>query len=162
MPSVSCWWLLTCVALPSIIATHAAVDGISPPSPPPVHDIRVEYVSCPVYGVQVERPRFSWSLKHSQRGATQNNYRVVVTAAGNGGARLSGGNPMTRASNVVWDSGVVHSTQTIGVQCGASLKSDTTYSVSVTWTDHNNATSTPAVGTFTTALMTQVRPAARK
>ncbi len=111
--------------------------------PPAASALRVESVACPVAGVGVWRPRFGWALTHPDRNARQTAYRVTVAE--------------TTAGAVVWDSGTVASNATIGVQCGVDLTSDTSYKVTVAWTDHNGVTAPAATGAFTTALLNQVR-----
>ena len=109
----------------------------------PARDLRVEYAETPVQGVAVRRPRFGWSLEHPERGASQASYRVTVREAG----------AAPPSSAAAWDSGVVRSNATLGVRCGAALRSDTDYELTVVWSDERGATAAPATARFSTALL---------
>jgi len=55
----------------------------------------------------------------------------------------------------VWDSGVVHSNNTLNIAYGGpALSSDADYQWSVVWTDSKGVQSSPATATFSTALYT--------
>lgn len=110
-------------------------------APPAAVGLRVEYAQTPVYNVGVRHPRFSWSLVHPLRGATQHAFRVTVYEVS--------------ANAVVWDSGTVHSNTTLGVRCATALQSDTAYRMTVVWTDATMLWSPPAVALFSTALLDQ-------
>lgn len=85
-------------------------------------------------------PRFSWSVSHSDRAASQRSYHIIVSTVG--------GNQTT-----VWDSGAVASNDTVNIPyAGIALAADTDYEWTVTWVDQAGTTSPPAVGTFSTAL----------
>ena len=132
-------------ALLLLMLIYASGSHAAAATPPPAaQDVRVEYASAP-RAVAVRRPRFSWTLKHPQRGAAQTSYRVWVSAGSAGGA--SGSGPP------VWDSGVVASNTTLGVRCGVDLASDAEYTVSVVWADHAGAWAPPVASSFATALL---------
>jgi hypothetical protein len=140
-------------AAPAATAAVAVAATASSSSPPgAAFDLRVEYAPCPVAGVGVKRPRFSWALSHPDRAAFQSAYHVLValeqqqsTAVSVSGSEDGGG--------VVWDSGVVTSNNTIGIACGVDLDSDTAYTLSVVWLDHNSVAAPTATGSFSTALL---------
>ena len=141
------WRVLTALVAIALLLLSAASSTTSATStPPPAHRLAVEYAPCPVVGVGVKRPRFSWSLTHPDRNASQSSYHITVT---------SSGTTQQHGATVVWDSGVVQSNATIGIQMATSLESDTSYTVSVVWTDHNGIAAAAASGAFTTALLDQ-------
>ena len=71
--------------------------------------LRCEYQSNPL-GIEVDRPRLSWQLTSSRRGARQTAYRVNVSSQRNGPADL-------------WDSGTIKSDQSVHVvYAGQKLK----------------------------------------
>jgi len=106
-------------------------------------NLLTEYVDNPIVTDSLS-PRFFWAPQSTDRGVTQQSYRIMVndTSAG--------------ASTTVWDSGVVASSETIHIPyAGAALHSDGVYTWSVQWTDNTGATapwSTPAK--FGTGLLT--------
>lgn len=122
----------------------AAAPALSPP-PPAAEDLRVEYAPAP-RAVAAQRPRFSWTLRHPQRGAAQTRYRVQVLIR-------SSSNTDVSSAGTRWDSGIVVSNATLGVRCGVALTSDTEYTLSVAWADHNGAWAPPALSSFATALL---------
>jgi hypothetical protein len=120
-------------------------------------DLRVEYAQLPVAGVGVSRPRFSWALEHPERGAMQHTYHLAVHTAATSAvfSRLESHSRASAAEStlMVWDSGVVASNATLGIKCGAALASDTTYNLTVVWTDQHGIASAAASGLFSTALL---------
>ena len=112
----------------------------SPGSPLAPTRLRVEYLSSPLT-IDTTAPRFSWALAHTGRAQTQSAYRIVLSAEPSG--------------SLVWDSGVVASNRSLPVAYAgaAPLASDADFSWSVSWTDALGATSPPARGTFSTALL---------
>jgi alpha-L-rhamnosidase len=107
-------------------------------------NLQVEHAIAPLT-IEVPAPRFSWQPKHTQRAQHQSAFHVVVRrAALNPGSTVE----------TVWDSGTVRSNRTHVLYAGRNpLVSDADYTWSVTWTDSNGAFSTPALGTFSTALL---------
>lgn len=118
-------------------------------------DLRVEYVSCPVFGVGVARPRFSWSLQHPNRSSFQTSYHLIVTRATVKSDKNDTSAMSSVASNVIWDSGTVNSNATLGVQCEVSLESDSKYIFTVEWSDNQGHTAPSVSGIFTTSLLNQ-------
>lgn len=107
-----------------------------------VDHLRVQSLTNPS-GIDVKSPLFTWQLQSSERGVVQASYQVVLTSD------LSG-------TDVVFDSGIVESAQSVGVQLsGLSLEPASRYYWHVTVKDNkgNQATSTE-VAWFETGLMT--------
>ena len=119
-----------------------------PPPPLPAVDLRVEYAAMPVVGVQTKRPRFGWTLVQAEgvRGTLQSAYSVQVSTA-------KAATTAEQEQDVVWDSKTVESNNTIGIQCGIDLMSDTTYTVTVQWTDQAGQHAPPATASFSTSLL---------
>lgn len=95
-------------------------------------------------------PSFGWALNHARRAARQVAFRLVLNATSGPAARTGD------ASGIVWDTGVVMSAQSIGIEFGASspLVSDTDYQWSVQWQDERGAWSEPsAPARFSTGLL---------
>lgn len=81
-----------------------------------IEDLRCEYRVNPI-GIDAERPRLSWKLVSGRRGAAQSAYRIRVETS-------------NAAGNVrpVWDTGRVHSNQSIHVPYeGPELESTRRY-----------------------------------
>jgi len=98
---------------------------IQPPS-----NLKVEYLPSPVIGIDVIKPRFSWTLNHAQRGRTQSAYRIIVSTS----------NKQSRGD--VWDSSWVSSSVFSFIEFnGKPLTSDTTYYWQVQWQDDLQQTS---------------------
>ncbi|PUB24803.1 alpha-L-rhamnosidase [Promicromonospora sp. AC04] len=119
----------TAAALP--VGTAAAADG-------PRHGVSAVQLADPLVekktsplGIDVDRPRFSWTVESDRRGVEQESYRVRVSTRG----------PRPRA---VWDSGVVRSRESANVEYdGPPLRAATDYTwrVDVT-TTHGSSTTT--------------------
>ena len=91
---------------------HASEDIIGPRPP---DNLRCEYLENPI-GIDVKEPRFSWVLKHSQRGQTQSAYQLIVSS-----------DPLAEQADI-WDSDKVASDQSLHVVYdGKPLESDRTY-----------------------------------
>lgn len=130
----------TAATLPAVIPAGAAAR----PQPGGGHggrvrltDPLVEKKATPL-GIDVERPRFSWTIEADGRGVEQTSYRLRVTEAGPGG-------------RTVWDSGVVRSAESANVAYdGPALRAATehTWRVDVV-TTHGGASTT---STFRTGL----------
>lgn len=78
-------------------------------------NLRVEYAVNPV-GIDVARPRFSWTLASSARDVRQKSYRILVATSQ---ADLANG-------PYIWDSGVKASDLTVGITYGGKALSSTT------------------------------------
>lgn len=95
----------------------------------------VEKKTSPL-GIDVDRPRFSWTVESHRRGVEQVSYRVRVSTRGPG-------------ARVVWDSGVVPSRESANVEyAGPPLRAatDHTWRVDVV-TTHGTATTTSSFRT---------------
>ena len=89
--------------------------------------------------VNEEKPEFSWQMQSSAFGAKQTSYHIIVFDV-NG--------------NAVWDSGVVESSQSVGiVYDGASLTPASEYGWSVTITDQDGKEYASETAYFETSLM---------
>ena len=89
-------------------------------------DLRCEYCVDPV-GVDVSRPRFSWVLRHSERGRTQSAYQILVA---------SSKEKLLKDLGDMWDSGKVNSNQSVNVEyAGKPLESGKIYYWKVRWWD---------------------------
>jgi alpha-L-rhamnosidase len=83
-----------------------------------VHQLRTEYVRDPL-GIDVRRPRLSWTLTSPRRGQAQTAYRILVASDP---ARLA------KEKGDVWDSGKVASDRSVAVPYdGPPLSSKTRY-----------------------------------
>jgi alpha-L-rhamnosidase len=80
-----------------VVLALLAVPGGAPAATSAVTALRVEGRSDPL-GVDVERPRFSWVMTASERGAVQTAYRLAVAST-----------PLKLLAPDVWDSGRVTS-----------------------------------------------------
>lgn len=103
-------------------------------------DPLVEKKTSPL-GIDVDRPRFSWTIESNRRGVRQESYRVRVSTRG---AR----------PRVVWDSGVVPSRESANVEyAGPPLRAATEYGwrVDVVTTHGSGATTSG----FRTGLYTE-------
>lgn len=98
-------------------------------------NLRVEWLVEPL-GVITDRPRFSWELTDPRPGARQSAYRLEVASSVE---KLAAGAPD------VWDSGVVRSSATVGVEYGGpELPSLATFVWTVTTFDAEGRASRPA------------------
>ncbi len=106
-----------------------------------VDNLRVETMRCPS-GIDQPEPQFSWQLSGSERSILQTSYQLVITTDAEG-------------SDVVFDSGVVGSRQSVGIVArGASLQPATRYYWHVTVTDnHGSQATSTETACFDTGLM---------
>lgn len=106
----------TAAALP-VGSAAAAVPGGGPPrggGGVRLVEPLVEKKTGPL-GIDVDRPRFSWTLRSHRRAVVQESYRVRVSTDGPG-------------ARVVWDSGVVRSRESANVEYeGPALQAATQY-----------------------------------
>ncbi|MDR0560082.1 MAG: glycoside hydrolase family 78 protein [Prevotellaceae bacterium] len=106
-----------------------------------ITDLRVEYAKNPV-GIDVSRPRFSWKMEATKRGAAQTAYSITVCAD-------------KAAKTTVWNSGKVASDRSVHIAYGGdALKASTRYYWKVDVWDRNGkklSSSEPAF--FETGLM---------
>ena len=110
-------------------------------------DLRCEYLSNPM-GADVQKPRFSWVLHHTERAQMQTAYQILIAGSADGLAR-DGGN--------VWDSRKVDSSDsTQVVYAGKSLSSGKTYYWKVRyWDTAGNASPYSAAAQFEMGLLSR-------
>jgi hypothetical protein len=97
------WWSVLCVwALMGVMGL--AVQAVE------VKNLRCEYLTDPL-GIDVVKPRLSWTLESSERGECQKAYQVLVAASQKDLDAEQGG---------LWDSGKIESDQSIQVEYAAS------------------------------------------
>ncbi|MFI9486655.1 family 78 glycoside hydrolase catalytic domain [Promicromonospora sp. NPDC052451] len=134
----------TAAALPVTAAPATAVPADQAPGPGAAGAVRlteplVEKKTGPL-GIDVGRPRFSWTVEADGRGVEQVSYRLRVSTGG-------------QRPRTVWDSGVVRSRESANVEYdGPALRAatDHTWRVDVV-TTHGSSTTTAA---FRTGLYT--------
>lgn len=91
-----------------------------------------EYSVDPI-GLDVSKPRFSWTLIHAERGRTQYAYQILVAST------LE---KLDRDIGDVWDSGKTYSNQSVNVEyAGKPLESCKIYYWKVRWWDDKNRVS---------------------
>ena len=108
--------------------------------------LRVEYLENPI-AIDVENPRFSWALDHTERGQKQTACRVVVYHSNRTQPREPG--------EMFWDSGKVATNRsTNAVYGGPKLTRVTRYFWTVTYWDSSGQQSpTSEMAYFQTGLM---------
>ena len=90
-------------------------------------------------GVDETNPAFSWQMQSGEIGAAQKSYQIVV---------------QDKEGSVVWDSGVVESSQSNEIKYeGSDLTPATQYSWNVTVTDNKDKSIQSETATFETGLM---------
>ncbi|MEE8604496.1 MAG: hypothetical protein V3S65_03915, partial [Candidatus Aminicenantaceae bacterium] len=95
---------------PSLATASEEITGPHPPD-----NLRCEYLENPI-GIDVKKPRFSWMLKHSERGHTQTAFQLIVSS-----------DPLAEEADI-WDSNKVASDRSLHVVYdGKPLVSDRTY-----------------------------------
>ncbi|HZX11670.1 MAG TPA: family 78 glycoside hydrolase catalytic domain, partial [Acidobacteriota bacterium] len=93
------------------------------------HNLRCEYLKNPM-GLDVQKPRFSWMLRHSERGQKQSAYQIMVST-----------DPSFKKADM-WDTGKVDSEQSIHrVYKGILLESNRTYYWKVRYWDKDDKSS---------------------
>ena len=97
-----------------------------PTGPLPPHDLRCEYLKNPM-GIDVEKPRFSWILSHSDRGQKQSAFQIMVST-----------DPSLERADM-WDSEKINSEQSLHISYeGEPLESNRTYFWKVRYWDKND------------------------
>lgn len=136
------WMKLSFVAI--ILAffvclVNASKETAGPCAP---ENLRCEYLENPI-GIDSEKPRFSWMLKHSERGQAQTAYQLIVSS-----------DPLAETADI-WDSNKVASDQSLHVVFdGRPLESDRTYYWKVRYWDSQDVPSPYSrVATFDTGLL---------
>ena len=140
------------VTLPILGSGMAAADdgdgddgsgGTSSVSPT---NLRVDYESSP-NNIQPDSsaPQFFWQIPRTQRNVRQAAYQIRVWKLGDKG---------TQKAKLVWDSGRVNSSQTVGIRYrGESLSSNQTYLWSVRiWTENGRKSGWSVPSSFATAI----------
>ncbi|MFQ6094627.1 MAG: family 78 glycoside hydrolase catalytic domain [Candidatus Bathyarchaeia archaeon] len=99
-------------------------------------------------GIDVVRPRFSWELRHSERGRTQSAYQILVSSTRQ--------NLLDDVGDV-WDSGKVESDESVNIEYdGKPLESGKVYYWKVRWWDDKGQVSSYSeTATFETGLLSQ-------
>ena len=98
--------------------------SISPPD-----KLRCEYLENPI-GIDIQNPRFFWTLHHKERNQYQTAYQILVS---------SDQANLIYEKGDVWDSDKVASDQTTHIAyAGKMLESGTRYFWRVRWWDKNN------------------------
>ena len=121
--------------------TETETDGtVTPEVDLAVTDLRVNYEKEPSC---IENPVFSWCVNSDRRGAYQSGYRIRVS---------KNKNLTAESADLVWDSGVAASSDSVNIPCGAELEEATRYYWNVTITDDMSRTVTSQTSYFDTAL----------
>ncbi|MBS7633228.1 family 78 glycoside hydrolase catalytic domain [Candidatus Bathyarchaeota archaeon] len=104
-----------------------------------------EYCVDPI-GIDAARPRFSWELRHSERGRLQSSYQILVASSEEN---------LRRDFGDIWDSGKVNSSQSANVDYdGKPLESSRTYYWKVRWwDDQDRASPYSRIAKFETGLL---------
>ena len=101
-----------------------------------VYDLKTEYRSNPI-GLDVPEPAFSWKLHSGRKNVKQASCRILVSTA----------------ENVVWDSGVLDTEQSLyHVYAGKQLQAKTEYNVTVNVTDNAGETASVSAS-FETGML---------
>ncbi len=103
--------------------------------------LRVQSLLNP-QGVDSAHPLFSWQLQSDERGVVQTAYKLQLTSDAEG-------------TNVVWDSGTIQSSESVGVTVkGFTLRPSTRYYWRVTvWDNKGNEATSSEIAYFDTGLM---------
>lgn len=103
-----------------LFAVSAALTSVTVCGQIAPTNLRCEYLTDPI-GLDTPQPRFYWVPQHSERGATQSAYQIVVTREG---------------GETVWDTGKVASPESTQiVYAGPALQSNTEYTWRVRYWD---------------------------
>ncbi|KAJ7703698.1 bacterial alpha-L-rhamnosidase-domain-containing protein [Mycena rosella] len=122
-----------------LVASSCAYDPRDNPPPISISSLLVETKIAPI-GIDVT-PRFSWVVTSSERGVSQEAYRLAISAITPGAAEM-------------WDSGIVSSSLPYLVEyAGPTLQSDTRYFWTVDVTTNIGAASSSS--NFTTGFLSQ-------
>lgn len=85
-----------------------------------------EYADNPI-GIDVLKPRFSWVLRHPERGRKQSAYQILVTGSSDN---------LLKDKGDIWDSNKVESDESVNIEyAGKPLKSKIAYYWKVRWWD---------------------------
>lgn len=104
-----------------------------------LYDFRTEYRRNPI-GLAIEKPRFSWKIEADEKNTMQKSYHIAVKEIS------------CHTENMVWDSGIVESAQSVMVVYeGEELKPETVYRVSAQVVDNHGNTANAEM-TFETGI----------
>jgi len=106
-----------------------------------IKNLRVEYMKNPI-GIDVANPRFSWEIESDVTGMKQNACEIILSYDESG-------------SDVVWDSGIMQSGQSIGITYGGTALSPSTryyWTVNI-WDKDNIKITSPEKAFFETGLL---------
>ena len=111
--------------------------GPSPPS-----KLRCEYLQNPT-GIDIEKPRFSWALGHSERGRSQFAYQIIISLDKNA------------EEGDIWDTGKEISDDSVQIEYdGGNLESNRTYFWKVRyWDDKDQPSQYSDIHSFGTAIL---------
>ena len=125
--------VLAAVLLLSLWPASALAEGSAA-----VVNLKTQGLTEPL-GVDTPEPSFSWQLQSDVQGAAQTSYHLIVT---------------DERGAVVWDSGVVESSASVGILYeGDALQPATAYTWTVTITDQNGDTLLSEPAHFETSLL---------
>jgi len=133
----------TLVGLFLILGSAGVVYGVDGPAA--ATDLRCEYLSNPM-GIDVEKPRFSWVLHHTERAEMQTAYQILVAGSAE---------DLGRDAGDIWDSGKVGSSDsTQVVYAGKALSSGKTYYWKLRyWDTAGNSSPYSGAAVFETGLL---------
>ncbi|MFC0560609.1 alpha-L-rhamnosidase [Halalkalibacter alkalisediminis] len=130
--------LLFSIVIPTFETTSAAESST-------IENLNVEYMKNPV-GIDSEKPRFSWNMKSTTRGAKQHAYEIFVAES----------EKKLEAGDYFWTSGKVSSPQSVHIKYSGSnpLEPGTRYHWNVkVWDQHNKLLESTENAYFETGLM---------
>jgi alpha-L-rhamnosidase len=104
--------------------------------------LETEYLANPI-GIDAKKPRFSWQMADTRKGAAQTAYRVLV---GTDSAAL------LKEQEIIWNTGWIQSSSSL-INYTGQLKPYTKYYWCVAIADQQQKKSTSAIASFETGLM---------
>lgn len=130
---------LLVAGLVALLTSASPGQSIAPPA-----NLRCEYLRDPL-GIDVARPRLSWELRDTRRGARQTAYEIEVAADEAG---------LERGGPIIWRSGKVESDRTAHVEYGGpALEPGRAYWWRVrTWNSAGDASGWSRAAIWSTAL----------
>ncbi|MDZ7690783.1 MAG: hypothetical protein U5K69_06555 [Balneolaceae bacterium] len=107
--------------------------------------LKVEYLTNPT-GLDIQKPRFSWILNDSTRGASQTAYRLILS---------TNREEIENDSGSTWDTGKIASSRNVNVEYdGEPLESGQTYFWRIrTWNEDSTQTEWSPTQTFQMGLL---------
>ncbi len=104
---------------------------------------RCEYLASPL-GIDTPAPRFTWSITNVDNGFSQASYSIEVA---------TNAKALQKGENLVWQSGLVESGNTLATYAGKPLQSCTQYCWRVTITNTDGDKFVSPIGVFETAII---------